>query len=218
MKTNSSQYAAEQCLAEEEALMQGMEEKSKEKSTYLNDLVIRQALIRKLTNQKPKPRAIIEELRVHNGNAIADVVALHSEAHCYEIKGCNDKIERLSVQGMYYNTAFRRITLVTTERNIDRAFKIAPPFWGIMVAYPRAEGLRFCHLRKASLNPRFDKELAAMTLWKSEMLELVEEGDFSSKPRDFLAQLIAETKRSLELSTNICDLLLNRHREIKYSR
>jgi hypothetical protein len=42
-------------------------------------------------------------------------------------------------------------------------------------ACSQAEVIRFSHIRKANLNPRFDKESAAMTLWKSEMLELVEE-------------------------------------------
>lgn len=165
--------------------------------------------------QTVKPRAVLQELRVHNGNAIADVVTLHTEAHCYEIKGCNDKIERLSIQGPYFNTAFRRITLVTTDGNLRRALKTSPRFWGIMVARHGAGGVRFQHMRKARLNPKFDKELAAMTLWKSEMLELVKNREFQRKPRDFLAQLIAETRRTLEVSSSICELLLGRQRDLK---
>ena len=55
-------------------------------------------------------------------------------------------------------------------------------------------------------NPRFEKQSAAMTLWKSEMLELVPEPGAERKPRRLLAQLIAETRRDLELSMSICDL------------
>ncbi len=77
----------------------------------LNDARIREALLRKLAKQKVRPRAVLEELHVHNGNAIADVVTLHAEAHCYEIKGATDRIERITVQGAYYTAAFRRITL-----------------------------------------------------------------------------------------------------------
>lgn len=189
-----------------------------ETRTPLNDLEIREALIQKLTNQKPKPRAIVEELRVHNGNAIADVVALHSEAHCYEIKGCNDRIDRISTQGEYYNRAFRRITLVTTERNLKQAIRISPRFWGLMIARPCAGEVKFSHVRKAALNQNFSKEIAAMTLWKSEMLKLVKGKLYQSKPRDYLAKLIAETKRELELSVRICDLLISRQREFKSSR
>jgi hypothetical protein len=176
----------------------------------LNDASIREALLRKLERQKSRPRAVLQELHVHNGKAIADVVTLHLEAHCYEIKGATDHIERIAVQGVYYNAAFRRITLVTTECNLRRALRLAPRFWGIIVAVADGEAVRFRHVRAARLNPNFEKQLAAMTLWKSEMLELVSESGAERKPRRLLAHLIAETRRDLELSMNICNLLLGR--------
>jgi hypothetical protein len=46
----------------------------------LNDAQIREALLRKLAKQKAAPRAVFEELHVHNGNAIADVVTLHADS------------------------------------------------------------------------------------------------------------------------------------------
>ena len=78
--------------------------------SQLNDVSIRKSLILKLKNQAVRPKAIIEELRVHNGKAIADVVALYAEAHCFEIKGDGDKIERILKQGKYYNLSFRTLT------------------------------------------------------------------------------------------------------------
>jgi hypothetical protein len=176
----------------------------------LNDACIRKSLLRKLARQKARPRAVLEELHVHNGRAIADVVTLQSEAHCYEIKGARDRIERITVQGNYYNAAFRRITLVTTECNLRRARKLAPKFWGIMVAIEQGETVRFRHVRAARRNPHFEKQSAAMTLWKSEMLGLVQEPGAERKPRRLLAELIAETRRELELSMTICDLLIGR--------
>ncbi len=176
----------------------------------LNDANIREALLRKLEGQKARPRAVLQELHVHNGRAIADVVTLHTEAHCYEIKGATDRIERIIVQGVHYNAVFRRITLVTTDCNLRRAQKLAPRFWGIIVAVEQREKVRFRHVRAASLNPHFEKQSAAMTLWKSEMLELVQEAGAERKPRRLLAQLIAETRRELELSETICDLLISR--------
>ncbi len=176
----------------------------------LNDARIREALLRRLDRQKVRPRAVLEELHVHNGSAIADVVTLHSEAHCYEIKGATDRVERIGVQGAYYNTAFRRITLVTTECKLRRALELAPLFWGILVAMEDGDNIRFRHRRAAQVNPHFQRHSAAMTLWKSEMLELVSEAGAERKPRRLLAQLIAETRRDLELSMSICDLLLSR--------
>jgi hypothetical protein len=181
----------------------------------LNDATIREALLSKLDRQKSRPRAVLQELHVHNGKAIADVVTLHSEAHCYEIKGATDRIERITAQGAYYNAAFRRITLVTTECNLRRAVRLVPRFWGIMVAIANGATVRFRHVRAARLNPIFEKQSAAMTLWKSEMLELVSESGAERKPRRLLAQLIAETRRELELSMSICDLLLGRSHRIQ---
>jgi len=181
-----------------------------QKMINLNDATIREALLRKLERQKSRPRAVLQELHVHDGKAIADVVTLHSEAHCYEIKGATDRIERIAIQGVYYNAAFRRITLVTTECNLGRALKLAPRFWGITVAIADGETVRFRHVRAARLNPNFEKQSAAMTLWKSEMLELVSESGAERKPRRLLAKLIAETRRELELSMTICDVLIGR--------
>ena len=180
----------------------------------LNDARIRKALLIKLARQKTRPRAVLEELHVQNGKAIADVVTLHSEAHCYEIKGATDRIERIAVQSIHYNAAFRRITLVTTKCKLRRALKLAPSFWGIMVAIDNGDTIGFRHVRAAHPNPRFEKHSAAMTLWKSEMLELVPETGTSRMPRSRLAQLIAETRQDLELSMSICDLLFSRQSRV----
>lgn len=176
----------------------------------LNDSGIRIALIHKLETQTVKPRAIVEELRVYNGNAIADVVALYSEAHCYEIKGEDDKVERVLVQGKYYNSSFRKITLVTTENHLKKAASVCPDYWGIVLAFSEKETVKFRHIRGAKTNPEFSKELALLTLWKSEMLSILEEPKHQRKPRDVLAQLISNNKKKAELSSNICDLLISR--------
>lgn len=176
----------------------------------LNDARIREALLRKLARQKARPRAVLQELHVHNGRAIADVVTLHSEAHCYEIKGATDRVERIAVQSIYYNAAFRRITLVTTQCKLRRAMELAHSFWGIMLAVEDGDTIRFRHVRAAHRNPYFEKQSAAMTLWKSEMIALIPETGTERMPRRRLAQLISETRRELELSMSICDALLSR--------
>lgn len=176
----------------------------------LNDFEIRKALVQKLEAQTVKPRAIVEELRVYNGNAIADVVALYNEAHCYEIKGEDDKVERILIQGEFYNPSFRKITLVTTENHLEKALSICPDYWGIVIAFSSGNIVKFRHLRGAKTNPEFSKELALLTLWKSEMLSILEEPKHQRKPRDVLAQLISSNKKKAELSSNICDLLITR--------
>lgn len=181
-----------------------------EGSVRLNDVQIRAALVHKLESQTVKPRAILQELRVCNGNAIADVVALYSEAHCYEIKGMDDKIERVLAQGKFYNSSFRKITLVTTGNHLKRALSICPSHWGIMVAFCVGDNIKFRYVRGTKINSEFSKELALLTLWKSEMLSILEEPKHQRKPRDVLAQLISSSKKKAELSSHICDLLISR--------
>lgn len=177
------------------------------------DKLIRTTLISKLENQAVKPKAVIEELRVHNGNAIADVVALYKDAHCFEIKGDADKIERAVKQGRYYNLSFRRITLVTTTRHLDKAIELLPKFWGIMIAERKDGRVILKYIRGAKNNSGFDKSLALLILWKAEMLTLIEQHDRSIKKssRRLLAQLISRTKKKVELSNNISTALIARH-------
>jgi len=140
--------------------------------TSLGDKDIRELLIERLESSSRPPKAILEELRVHNGNAIADVVAVHSFAHCYEIKSDRDSIDRALIQAQYYDLVFRRVTLVTTEKHLQRALKVVPMHWGIIIAKATINRRTLSYYRAASNTPRFNKELALLTLWKSELAEV----------------------------------------------
>ena len=181
----------------------------------LDDKQILSSLIRKLKNQSVKPKAVIEELRVHNGNAIADIVALYKDAHCFEIKGDGDKIERILKQGHYYNLSFRKITLVTTIKHLRKALLISPDFWGIITAEANDGQVSLKHIRRAKNNSNFSKSLALMTLWKSEMINLLytQNSRNKNKSRELLAQLIAKSTKKEELSNQISSLLFNRYQQ-----
>lgn len=106
----------------------------------LNDAQIRPALITHFQNKDYEPFEIMQELHVHRSRAIADVVTLKKESHCYEIKGDGDKVKRILEQGQFYEKSFRRITVVTTDKHLDKAVEIAPSFWGVMVARSSVKG------------------------------------------------------------------------------
>lgn len=141
----------------------------------LNDREIRSALLAYLSGLVHKPSRVFEELHIHKGNAIADVVALHKEPHCYEIKGENDNISRLKKQGFYYDQAFRKITLVTTQNKLNKALEVCPSYWGIIVADTDGEAVKLKPYRRAKISPSYSKEVALQTLWKDEMLRMAEE-------------------------------------------
>lgn len=178
----------------------------------LNDQLIRIALIQKLSSFS-KRRQIIEELHVHSGRAIADVVALDDEPHCFEIKSDLDKIERITEQGTFYNLVFRKITLVTTRKHFEKAISLAPIHWGVIIAEEKEDHLSFVEVRPARINPLFDKTKALLTLWKNEMLELgkLENTKLNKK---LLAVEIAKQKNEKELNKDISFLLRKR---IKYN-
>jgi len=179
----------------------------------LNDKEIRVALIEYLNNKANKPRRIIEELPVHRGNAIADVVTVHGEAHCYEIKGERDNINRLKVQGEFYNKSFNRITLVTTEKKLDEALAKAPVFWGVLIAFYHDGLIKFKYSRKAKINSMYDKELALTTLWRGELtqIDMNNQLDINKKvDKRVLAQKISEKINKAQTNKSIADLLAER--------
>jgi hypothetical protein len=153
---------------------------------------------------------------VHNGNAIADVVTVHSYAHCYEIKGDTDSIQRISKQSRYYDLVFKKTTLVTTERQIVRALRFAPPYWGIMCGRGREDSVSLAYVRPAKASPFFDKTLALLTLWRSELLEVAlslpsldEQTRVDNLSRADLSELIAKNLDKEKLITSISDKLLS---------
>ena len=182
-----------------------------EQQLALDDRAIRRVLLQKLAAHSPK--AIIEELYVHRGNAIADVVAIHSEAHCYEIKGEGDNIQRIVTQGKYYDLVFPKVTLVTTFNHLEKALKLVPDHWGIMLARRTENGLKIGYIRSAKRNRLFDKQLALLTLWRSELAEVaipLTDKKTAKLSRASLTEIIAENLSPDTLMKNIGEKLIAR--------
>jgi hypothetical protein len=187
--------------------------KSLNSVTVLNDQAIRTGLLSKLSNAAIAPKAIIEELRVHNGNAIADVVAIHKEAHCYEIKGENDSIRRIEAQGRYYDLVFGKVTLVTTKNHLQSGLEIIPSHWGVILATAIDGRVMLVHKRRATTNPIFDKRLALLTLWRSELTFVANgltDANIAKMNRHNLTILISECFGKTKLRHMIGDRLVER--------
>lgn len=179
----------------------------------LDDKTIRKSLITRLAGLAKAPKAILEELRVHNGNAIADVVAIHRYAHCYEIKGETDSIHRILKQRQFYDLAFKRITLVTTNRHIQNALRLAPTHWGIMVASEKYNSIAIRYVRSAQDSPSFDPRVALLTLWRSELIEValsLSDRKLEKLNRTQLSSLIASNLDQKRLGESIGEKLISR--------
>ena len=169
----------------------------------LNDPTIRAALKEHLLNSFRKPRTIIDELQIHKGNAIADIVAIYKESHCFEIKGETDNINRLTKQGEFYNLTFNKITLVTTKNHLSNAIKKCPPFWGIIIAFEKNGKVKLKYHRKTTKNPEYDRRIALYTLWRQEMLDL------SSNNKIELPKKLNKQEIALEISENLSNSAIN---------
>lgn len=140
----------------------------------LKDGAIRVALAAYLASRSPRPGALVHELRVSRGNAIADLVALYKTPHCFEIKGHTDSVRRVLRQAEFYNRAFKRLTLVTTANHRAWAERHLPDFWGLVIAVADGEVVRFRHIRSAKLSPHFDSLASLAPLWRDELAAIAD--------------------------------------------
>lgn len=179
----------------------------------LNDPEIRLALSLYLNKKNIDKDEILEELHVCNGRAIADLVTLKKGVHCYEIKGDGDKVERIIDQDKYYQKSFLRLSLVTTDKHLEKALKLAPSHWGIMVArFSKTDDIVIKCIRRSKINQYFDKKSALLMLRKNEMLDLIPIRDkkIEQNSRDVLATLIGNVKKNRQLSREIGNILIAR--------
>lgn len=180
------------------------------------DREIRYALKNFLMNRKPSPSKIVDELKVNNGVARADVVALYKFAHCFEIKGDKDSLSRVSNQVSQYDLAFKKITIVTTKKLLNSLELKVPEYWGILLAEKRDDGITFKYLRRAKSNPNFSGEVALLSLWKDELLELnltIGKSPVSkSQRRELIAQKISDESTLADIAGAISQALLKRSR------
>jgi hypothetical protein len=154
---------------------------------------------------------------VHNGNAIADIVAIYLDSHCFEIKSDRDNITRVLRQAEYYDLTFSKITLVTTEKNKQKALEILPAYWGILVASSEEENIKLSYFRKAKMNPNWCSEKALLSLWKSELIDACSNLNLTdlkkSLSREKIASHLSKTQRKSSLRKELNDKLFNRFSE-----
>jgi hypothetical protein len=184
----------------------------------LNDASIRLALRQHLLTQNMGTKCVIDELHIHNGNSIADVVAVTDILHGFEIKGENDNVSRLSRQIEFYSVSFPRVSLVTTVNHLTWAQRNLPRYWGLIVATSVENGVTFRQQRRAKDNPQFSRETSLLMLWKDELIRLATEiGSEDYKARDSRARLIekispllADEEAACLLSKTIYERFLTR--------
>ncbi|MGB6370677.1 MAG: sce7726 family protein [Atribacterota bacterium] len=187
-----------------------MEKKNFNNIISTNDILIRSALKKFLTNhhaQDEKVR-IIEEFGVQHGTARVDIAVINGIIHGYEIKSDQDTLRRLPRQMGVFNLVFDKITLVVGKNHLYQAINMVPEWWGIIIVKIDNNGsLIFNVIRGEEFNKNQDSVSIARLLWREEALRILEKNKaangFYSKSRDFIYEKLASVLDQEALSEEV---------------
>lgn len=177
----------------------------------MRDIDIRKSLVPALRQiyRGDRNTIIIEELGLCQGAAIVDVAVFNGILHGYEIKSNHDNLERLSSQEEVYNRALDRVTVVASERHIDKLAKIAPPWWGLWRASIHDNMVRITYVRPSRQNPNIDPMGLVQLLWRDEAIETLTSLDmqrgFTKKPRTEIWERLVECLSLEDLRRTVRD-------------
>lgn len=141
-------------------------------TSVMGDSEIRDAF--KLYSKKVSDITLIDELDLNRGKARVDLIHFGSFVTGYEIKSDKDTLERLVNQAQNYNRALEKIYLITGGKHKDKVSTAIPSWWGIILASPNSEGIKFRILQDSQVNPYFDPGSLLDLLWRDELLQMLE--------------------------------------------
>lgn len=164
------------------------------------------------------PDAVLKhEVHVNDGRAIADIVSLSKFAHCFEIKSDLDNLDRVSLQSESYDSAFVKITLITTAPKIDKALSILPEYWGLLEYDPTLPSA-FKYIRKSTKSPYFKPRIALKSLWRDELLNIlpasIKRSTSSRLNREGLISIIVESYSESKIAELFSRSIKNRIKTI----
>jgi hypothetical protein len=75
------------------------------------------------------PTVILHELKIPRPSARVDIAVVNGELSAFEIKSDVDSLFRLPRQVLSFDSVFDRVSLVTTEKHLQRARAVIPRWW-----------------------------------------------------------------------------------------
>lgn len=123
--------------------------------------------------QDPRTR-VLDELRICQARARADLAVVNGELAGFEIKSDVDRLDRLASQVRYYDRIFDRSVVVCAQRHVAVLRRRLPAFWGLWVVEVAAEGLTLRVDRPAEPNVGTSKRDRLALLRRDEMAEVFE--------------------------------------------
>jgi len=118
---------------------------------------------------------IVEEMGIWSGSVRIDVAVINGRLHGYELKSARDNLDRLDRQVELYRQVFDRVTLVTADKHVYKAYSKIPEWWGISIAALSSNGkISVRESRAARRNPELVPIQVARLLWRDEALAILE--------------------------------------------
>jgi hypothetical protein len=140
---------------------------------HLLDRDLRRALVTQVLAGLGPDAAALHEVALGTTSRV-DLVVVSSTLHAYEIKSDGDSLRRLPLQADSISAAFPYATLLCTQRHVERAKGILPPWWGIAVGWIEDGRVVCAEHQPARLNPSIDPNAASRLIWRTEALRLLE--------------------------------------------
>lgn len=157
---------------------------------------------------------ILHELKMPRPSARIDVAVVNGSLCGYEIKSDVDNFARLDQQKAAFAAVFDKVSIVTTIRHLDRAERVVPKWWGIVVATVTRDGIRFRAKRTARLNHLADLRPLLYMLTRSELVRILNASNFHARlSRRGLADLIdfiVDNVSAKEIRSRVRDILRER--------
>lgn len=173
--------------------------------SVLKDKEIRQMF--DLYHRKRFPTCtLLQELRVINGTAIADMVSIGHTLHCYEIKSDADKLSRALEQSKSYDLSFNKVTLLTTQGHCNHALELLPPYWGI-ISFEVGTRTKIKYVRAAKPSPLFSTAHALKILWREELTDYIVENNIRNISKNASRSKLINSINSILTRDQIINLI-----------
>jgi hypothetical protein len=142
---------------------------------HTTDATIRHAIrLRLAQSHASQDAVIVDELKVSLGSGRLDVAVINGRIEGYEIKSDRDSLDRLEKQSMMFGAVADKMTLVVGGRHLDKALKIVPDWWSVLLSTAEANGdIRFKTVRRGRLNNGQNKLSLIETLERDEVIALL---------------------------------------------
>jgi len=143
----------------------------------MHDLDIRLELDRVLRERFSGDDDVVirHELGLEEGRRRIDVAVLNGHLSGWEIKSDADTLTRLAGQADAYGRVFDYVTIVTTDRYLDKATAKLPTWWGLVVAQATEVGVELAEVRAATSNDAVNGLSLVQLLWREEAMVILRE-------------------------------------------